>query len=62
LAGHKGLSVAAQNAINDEANEIHVRAATAWEITTKHRLGELPGLSAIVADLGGRLPGKVSFR
>lgn len=27
-------------------------AASAWEITTKHRIGELPGVSAIVGDLG----------
>lgn len=27
-------------------------AASAWEITTKHRIGKLPGVSAIVGDLG----------
>lgn len=29
--------------INDEANEILVSAASAWEIATKVRLGKLPG-------------------
>lgn len=35
------LSTAAQAAIADEANEVFVSAASAWEIATKHRLGKL---------------------
>ena len=51
LAGDEALSVAAQTAIADESNDVFVSAASAWEITTKHRLGKLPGVAAIVADL-----------
>jgi PIN domain nuclease of toxin-antitoxin system len=32
-----------------------VSAATAWEISTKHRLGKLPGAAAIVADLNAAI-------
>ena len=42
LAGDDRLSVAARAAIADEANEIFVSAATAWEIATKARIGKLP--------------------
>lgn len=35
------LSVRAQAAIADEANAIHVSAASAWEIATKQRIGKL---------------------
>jgi len=51
LAGDEALSVAAQTAIADEGNDVFVSAASVWEITTKHRLGKLPGVAAIVADL-----------
>ena len=36
------LSEAALSAIGNEANEVLVSAATAWEIATKQRLGKLP--------------------
>ena len=51
LAGDEALSDTARTAIADEGNEIFVSAASAWEITTKHRIGKLPGAAAIVADL-----------
>jgi len=35
----------------DASNALFVSAATAWEITTRYRLGKLPGVSAIAADL-----------
>lgn len=37
------LSPQARTLIADEANEILVSAASAWEIATKVRLGKLPG-------------------
>jgi PIN domain nuclease of toxin-antitoxin system len=37
------LSRNAARTIRDEANTIHVSAASAWEIATKVRLGKLPG-------------------
>lgn len=51
LAGDEALSGPARRAIADETNDICISAASAWEITTKHRLGKLSGVSAIVADL-----------
>ncbi len=55
LAGDDALSVAAQTAIADENNDVFVSAASVWEITTKHRLGKLPGVTAIVADLDAKI-------
>ena len=46
------LSPAARSAIADPHNEIVVSAASAWEITTKHRLGRLPE----AGDVPVRLP------
>ena len=43
------LSPTARNAIADEANEILVSAASAWEIATKHRLGKLQQASQAVS-------------
>ena len=36
------LSHPARAAIGDEANQVFVSAASAWEISVKHRLGKLP--------------------
>ena len=42
--------------MNDENNnEALVSAASAWEITTKHRLGKLPGADLIAADVAGAI-------
>ncbi|MBV9219527.1 MAG: type II toxin-antitoxin system VapC family toxin [Methylobacteriaceae bacterium] len=51
LAGDTALSVAARTAIADEGNDVFVSAVSAWEIATRHRLGKLPGVAAIVTDL-----------
>jgi PIN domain nuclease of toxin-antitoxin system len=51
LSGDDTLSAAARAAISDEGNGIFVSAASAWEITTKHRIGRLPGVAGIVANL-----------
>ena len=51
LAGDESLSVPARAAIADENNDVFVSAISAWEITTKHRLGKLPGVAAIASDL-----------
>ena len=55
LAGDGRLAPAARDAIASPANDIFVSAATAWEITTKHRLGKLPGAAAIAPDISGCL-------
>ena len=49
------LSETAHRAISDEANEVLISAVSAWEITTKHRLGKLPGADLIAADVTGAI-------
>ncbi|MGO9742006.1 MAG: type II toxin-antitoxin system VapC family toxin [Roseiarcus sp.] len=51
LAGDEALSLAARAAIADDSNDVFVSAASVWEIATKHRIGKLPGVAAIVADI-----------
>ena len=43
LEGDERLSFPARAAIGDPTRTVLVSAATAWEITTKHRLGKLSG-------------------
>lgn len=50
LAGDKSLSRRARLVIADEDNEIFVSAASAWEVSTKHRVGKLPGAGPLVVD------------
>ena len=49
------LSPAARRAIADDDNDVLISAASAWEITTKHRLGKLPGADLIAADIAGAI-------
>lgn len=51
LSGDDALSPTAQAAIADEGNGVFISAASIWEIATKHRIGKLPGVAAIVTDL-----------
>ena len=53
LDGDRRLTRRARTAITDEDNVIFVSAASAWEITTKARLGKLPGADAVAADVVG---------
>jgi PIN domain nuclease of toxin-antitoxin system len=53
LAGERKLSRRARAAIEAPDEEVFVSAASAWEIATKHRIGKLPGVAAIVQDLSG---------
>ena len=48
LAGDTRLSRKARAAIADENNTVHVSAASAWEVSTKHRLGRLPDPGPLV--------------
>ena len=50
LTDSSRLPEAVRRAIFDPSNEKLISAATAWEITTKHRLGKLPGSDPIAAD------------
>ena len=47
------LSATARQTIADEANDIVVSAASAWEIATKFRLGKLPEAEAVASDVAG---------
>ena len=51
LEGSSRLSVGARRAIADPLNEKLVSAASAWEITTKHRLGKLPGADEFASEI-----------
>jgi PIN domain nuclease of toxin-antitoxin system len=58
LAGDEKLSGRARDAIGEEVDSVFVSAASVWEIATKHRLGELPGASAIVDHLAAVIEGQ----
>jgi PIN domain nuclease of toxin-antitoxin system len=58
LDGDASLSLIARETIADEANEIFLSAASAWEITTKHRLGKLPGAASVAADVAACVAGQ----
>ena len=49
------LSEAVRRAIFDPSNDKLISAATAWEITTKHRLGKLPEADPIASDIPGAI-------
>ena len=53
LDGSRRLPKRARALISDDANVIFVSAASAWEISTKARLGKLPGAIDVAADLAG---------
>ncbi len=55
------LSKRAHSVLASFANEVFVSAATAWEITTKHRLGKLPSADGLVADFD-RIVQELGFR
>lgn len=58
LDGDRRLPPRVRRRIADAANEILISAASAWEITTKARLGKLPGATAVAADVAGALAGQ----
>ena len=51
LEGNRRLSRRARQTIEDPDTAAFVSAASAWEITTKFRLGKLPGVAAVVNDI-----------
>jgi PIN domain nuclease of toxin-antitoxin system len=55
LSGDDRLSEKARAALADDTNGIFVSAASAWEISTKHRIGKLEGVAAVVADVTGAI-------
>jgi PIN domain nuclease of toxin-antitoxin system len=61
LAGDPLLSENAKAAVVDPDNEIFVSAASAWEITTKYRIGKLPQAAALAMDVSGVLAAQGFF-
>ena len=55
LAGDEQLPPKARKAIADRRHEILVSAASAWEVTTKHRLGKLPMAGPLAVDFAGEV-------
>jgi len=53
LAGSRRLSESARRAADDEANDVLISAASAWETTTKHRLGKHPEADAVPLNVAG---------
>jgi PIN domain nuclease of toxin-antitoxin system len=51
LDGDPNLTVAARRAIAADPAQVAVSAATAWEITTKARIGKLPDALDVAADV-----------
>ena len=51
VADSTRLSATAYRVIDDEANDIVVSAASAWEIATRYRLGKLPEAEAIATNV-----------
>ena len=58
LAGSERLSQQARQAIANEANDVLVSAASAWEIATKHRLGKLRNAEIVALDTAGAISGQ----
>jgi PIN domain nuclease of toxin-antitoxin system len=50
VLGDISLSGTARGHIGDPNNECFVSAASAWEVTTKYRLGKLPQAAPLAAD------------
>ena len=61
LAGDPLLSGNAKAAVVDPDNEIFVSAASAWEITTKYRIGKLPQAASLAMDISGVLAAQGFF-
>ena len=57
LGGNPRMPGSARCAI-DDADTVFVSAASAWEITTKHRVGKLPQAEAVALDVTGCIAGQ----
>ena len=53
LVADRRLSRKARELVRDPGHRVLVSSASAWEISTKHRLGKLTGVDALVADVAG---------
>ena len=55
LAGDKRIGPKSRAAILEPGNEVYVSAASAWEVSTKVRIGRLPGAEFLAAEFGDHL-------
>ena len=55
FSGSNRLPLTARQVIADDGNDVLVSAASAWEITTKHRLGKIPNAEALALDISGAI-------
>ena len=55
MADSQRLSGTARSLIADNANDIVVSAASAWEIATKFMIGKLPNGEAVALDVAGHI-------
>ena len=53
LDGDRRLSRRARVVVGDAGTDVLVSAASAWEISTKYRLGKLPGAADVARDIVG---------
>ena len=58
LIGDNRLPIRCRRAIVDESNDKLVSAATAWEVTTKFRLGKLPEAEQLAENVVEALAGE----
>ena len=58
LEGDRHLSRRARQVIGRSATVVYVSAATVWELTTKARLGRLPGAADVAADVLAAIQGQ----
>ena len=58
LSDDDALPASARKLIADKRNQVLVSSASAWEITTKFRLGRLPTAANLVHDFAGYLRGE----
>jgi PIN domain nuclease of toxin-antitoxin system len=58
LDGDRKLPRRVRDLIGDMDTHVLVSAASVWEITTKARIGKLPGASAVAADVSSCIAGQ----
>ncbi len=55
LADDPQLSARARDILSDATTTVYVSAATAWEVSTKHRLGKLPTHGGVATSLAAHV-------
>lgn len=58
FAGSEQLPLSARRLIAGDDNDVLISAASAWEITIKHRKGKLPAADPLVSDMIGAIAGQ----